>query len=135
MPLFEETTRSAEELLRPYLDAALTLAVPNPDDSAAPLVPLFTLFYTQTPAPSMPSSDSSRSVLGVTDSLPILPEVADSATSQAEVLFWKTVELLKGAGCRPRSRKEDDGEEANEEVEIDSFWPPLDMVDDPSEDW
>ncbi|OSX60621.1 hypothetical protein POSPLADRAFT_1147731 [Postia placenta MAD-698-R-SB12] len=135
MPLLEETTRSAEELLRPYLDAALTLAVPNPDDSAAPLVPLFTMFYTQTPAPSMPSSDSSRSVLRVTDSLPILPEVADSATSQAEVLFWKAVELLKGAGCRPRPRKEDDGEEANEEVEIDSFWPPLDMVDDPSEDW
>ena len=66
----------------------------------------------------------------------LVSEKADSSAISAEALFWKSVEALKAAGRRPK-RKPEDGEEMGEdvEVEVDSFWPPLDILDDPSEEW
>lgn len=63
----------------------------------------------------------------------LISEQADSATANAEALFWKAAEALGAAGIRPKRTPEAEGEEV--EVDVDSFWPPLDMIDDPSEDW
>ncbi len=139
MPLSEETSRTAEELLRPYLDAALTLSKPAVEsDGQLPVQLLFELFYIQRTSAKPMSSASvdipAASVIIVPDGPPKLAELADDATTQAENIFWKAVESLKAAGCRPR-RQSPDGEEAQDESVIDSFWPPLDAVDDPSDDW
>lgn len=40
---------------------------------------------------------------------------------------------MGAAGIRPKRKPEAEGEDV--EVDVDSFWPPLDMIDDPSEDW
>ncbi|KAH9843639.1 FAD/NAD-P-binding domain-containing protein [Rhodofomes roseus] len=138
LPLLEQTTRSAEALLRPYVDATLSLTVP---DSASPTStqPLFTLFYIEHPdlPPSSSAASESQipSILAPLRSSTLLPEQADSATTNAETLFWKAVSALKAAGRRPKRRTGEGEEEGEEEVEVEGFWPPLDIVDDPEEDW
>ena len=136
LPLLGSATASAESLLRPYLDATLTLAVPDTATSA-PLEPLFTVFYIEHPdASDVATAAPSPSVLRAAPSSTLISEQADSATANAEALFWKAVEALKAAGRRPKQRVQD-GEDGGGklEVDVDSFWPPLDIMDDPSEDW
>ncbi|KAH9928951.1 GDP dissociation inhibitor-domain-containing protein [Fomitopsis serialis] len=138
LPLLDQTASSAEALLRPYLDATLGLAVPapTPTSTPTPAEPLFTLFYIEHPDPSTSDADShSSSVLRPASTSPLLPEQADSATTGAEALFWRAVEGLKAAGRRPRRRVGEGEDASEEEVEVEGFWPPLDVVDDPSEDW
>ncbi|KAI0959198.1 hypothetical protein AcW1_004099 [Taiwanofungus camphoratus] len=133
MPLPDASMQTTEELLRPYLDATLSLADTQQTDEA-PIEPLFSLFYTEHPSAPIAQDnavDSPSSVLVTPARSPVLPELADAATSMAEKMFRKAVEVLQSAGRRPRA----EGSEVEDvEVEVESFWPPLDIVDD-GEDW
>lgn len=99
--------------------------------SPAPPEPLFAVFYIE--HPDAPAAAPSSSVLRAAPSSTLISEQADSATVNAEALFWKAVEMLKAAGRRPKRAPEVGGEEL--EADVDSFWPPLDAIEDPSEDW
>ena len=135
LPLLDATTASAEALLRPYLDATLTLDVTDPA-SPAPPEPLFTVFYIEHPDTHVDATATpSPSVLKAGPNSTLISERADSGTANAEALFWKAVEALKTAGRRPMRKQEEDQDLGEVEAEVDSFWPPLDIVDDPSEDW
>ena len=137
--------------MRPYLEATLTLTVPPtapPDSSAAS--PLFTVFYIHSPVASHSEISTDGSDVIVTPPCPqFLPVIADSATKDAETIFWRAVEKLRAAGVRRtlptegELKREGEAEEelekgAEETSEVDAFWPPLDAVDDEasgSDDW
>ncbi|OJT07504.1 Rab proteins geranylgeranyltransferase component A [Trametes pubescens] len=143
---------SAEELLRPYLDATLTLAAPLsvPSDSQ-PIAPIFTVFYIHHSAPPHPPpalSTASSEIIVAHPHTSLLPEIADAATQHAEAMFWKAVEMLgrrspvreSGSTDEVEGKNEEGGEkEAEEESdpgEIDSFWPPLDAAEvESADDW
>ncbi|KAJ2984837.1 hypothetical protein NUW54_g10361 [Trametes sanguinea] len=130
---------SAEQLLRPYLRAALTLTVP-PSASAEtqPAEPLFAVFYIQHPvsSPLSASSEADSDIIVTPPCTPLLPAIADAATQNAEAMFWRAVEQLTGQGKpEERDEKEEKGSEDDSEA-IDSFWPPLDAAEaEISEDW
>ncbi|KAI0084188.1 GDP dissociation inhibitor-domain-containing protein [Irpex rosettiformis] len=137
MPLIDEqdTTETAEQLLRPYLNATLSLGSRSPEMSAA-LEPLFTLFYTQltprnysTPGDAEPLS----SIIHSGSYAAYLPEIADSASINAEKMFWRAVKALKALGKYPQRSQEGEEEKAGE-VEVESMWPPLEYVED-NDDW
>ncbi|KAI0706927.1 FAD/NAD(P)-binding domain-containing protein [Cerioporus squamosus] len=148
LPLSPESTSSssAEELLRPYLEAALSLTVPPSSPSGTPpATSLFSLYYIHNiPASVSPSSsDNSSGIIIAPPCRPHLPAIADEATEHAETMFWKAVEQLKAAGVQRTVPKEEveKGGDAVEKAEleessqeIDSFWPPLDAIDDESSD-
>lgn len=128
--------------MRPYLDAALSLTAP-PSRDTTPATPLFTVFYTHNSTLSRPSptATSSLNAIVVPPATPLLPQIADAATGNAEGVFWKAVEQLKAAGVRRSIVQESfgkakEGEEevtcAEESQDIDSFWPPLDASEDDS---
>ncbi|KAH9921562.1 FAD/NAD-P-binding domain-containing protein [Epithele typhae] len=132
-------TSSAEELIKPYLDATLSLtAPPSADGSAA--VPLFTVFYYQHAVNDTPSS--STELTGVVLTPPCtqdLASIADSATQHAEGMFWTAVGQLKAAGVKrgkvPTGRMAtEEVEEEGQPEEIDALWPPLDAADEEAMD-
>ena len=128
MSLLEATTQSAEELLRPYLDATLSLAVSTSPDSPA-VEPLFSLYYIEHPPRA---ADDHTGALIVPPGAPPFPEVADSVATRAEGVFWKAVDALKALGVQPRAQDEGDGE-SSVQAEVDAFWPPLDSLPDEDE--
>ncbi|KAI0329920.1 FAD/NAD(P)-binding domain-containing protein [Cubamyces sp. BRFM 1775] len=147
LPLPSSTSNpSAEELLRPYLDAALTLtAPPSASSEVQPADPLFTVSYIHHPvSTSVPSdsADADSDIIITPPCTPLLPVIADVATQNAEAMFWRAVRRLKGT-WEPEKRDCVDGEkdEATDkdggEVDgIDSFWPPLDVADvESADDW
>ncbi|CDO78059.1 hypothetical protein BN946_scf184826.g4 [Trametes cinnabarina] len=124
---------SAEELLKPYLRAALTLTVPPsalPDTQ--PCEPLFTVFYIHHPASApttSPSPETDPNIIMTPPCTRLLPAIADAATENAEAMFWIAVERLTGKGQpEGESEKEEKGPEGDSKV-IDSFWPPLDVAE------
>ena len=132
LPLLDDSirTQSAEELLRPYLDAALSL---TSQSSGETINTLFTVYYKQHPRkPFSPltTTDIAPLVSPPSDAIH-LPEIGDSLVPSAEATFWQAVEQLKAAGCRPQT-KEGDEVDARE---IDGMWPPLEYVDEDQEDW
>ncbi|PIL36591.1 hypothetical protein GSI_00280 [Ganoderma sinense ZZ0214-1] len=142
LPITELETSNPEELLRPYLDATLSLTAP-PARETVPATPLFTVFYTHNPTlrRASPPESSLSSVIITPSPTPLLPAIADAATGNAEAMFWKAVEQLKAAGVRRSVVKESFGKvkeggdgpaEVEESQEVDSFWPPLDATEDDS---
>ncbi|GJE83975.1 FAD/NAD(P)-binding domain-containing protein [Phanerochaete sordida] len=142
MPLVEEGLgqRSAEELLQPFLEATLTLCQSEPVQEGSPsaVQPLFTLYYQQHPysksSPGDNPPDSSPLLSEPLDSAH-LPEIADGMTTSAEVTFWRALELLKAAGCKPQRKSEDGEADSQDAPEIDSLWPPLEFVQEDEEEW
>ncbi|KAL6304085.1 GDP dissociation inhibitor-domain-containing protein [Sparassis latifolia] len=129
----EARTQTAEHLLRPYVDATLSLTT-RPSDCDAPHA-LFTLFYIQQPPTSSPSVEAHSALLLTPPCAPLMSERGDSAATEAETMFWKAVGALKAAGRRPRAK---DGEEAgrDEARDVGAFWPPLDAAaDETGDDW
>ncbi|OCH86038.1 FAD/NAD(P)-binding domain-containing protein [Obba rivulosa] len=117
----DEYSSSAEELMRPYLDATLSLTTSASDVAgASPAQPLFTLFYIQQLPPSPASTDATSTTLVTPPATSLISELADAATEQAEKIFWRAAELLNA------SRKSEDAKK----VEVESFWPPLDVIED-----
>ena len=141
MPLLNNDTPSqtAEELLRPYLDATLTLASTG-SPSSGDLQPLFTMFYTRHPngtVPGNPENSSSLSpILHTKPYAPHLPEIADSAATNGEAIFWDTIKALKTLDRHPGRKNGDDSGEDNIGMgrEVDSFWPPLEYIEE-NDDW
>ncbi|KAI0676664.1 FAD/NAD(P)-binding domain-containing protein [Trametes maxima] len=137
---------SAEQVLRPYLDAALSLtAPPSVSSDTQPAVPLFTLFYNHYPAALPQASFGGPDIIIAPPCTPLLPTIADVATQNAETMFWAAVKKL-GTVHRKVATREASGdrkaEDANEKdteegpEAIDSFWPPLDAAeDDSADDW
>lgn len=147
-----EQSHSAEELLRPYLDATLTLTAPPPTSpDPQPTTPLFTVFYIHHPAPPHPPPTPSTPGAGIIVAPPhtsLLPEIADEATQHAEAMFWKAVETLgrrppvressstDGVEVKSEESREKEAEEDSDSGEIDSFWPPLDAAEvESADDW
>ena len=132
IPLLDEEARAQtpERLLRPYLDATLTITLPAAPDHTPQ--PLFTLYYVQHPA-TVPASSNSESAPILPDPfIPLhVPEMADSTIGVAEATFWKAVEQLKAAGRRPQLKEGPSGDGTSDT--IDSFWPPLDIVEEEDE--
>lgn len=130
---------AAEKILRPYLDATLTLTDSTED---TPTKPIFAVFYLQRYGASMPPSHSasslgdepSSSTILVTPSLPPdLVHLSDAASTNAEASFWEVANMLK---CRNPAGDRDEGGDGNNGSVPDSFWPPiLDSEDDEDEQW
>lgn len=137
LPLLHDAgqARSPEDLLRPYLDATLTPSQTTEDKTPQPNQPLFTVFYKQHPVLSTASSvnEDAAPLLSLPSDSIHLPEIGDLMVGSAEITFWKAIEQLKMAGRKPQ-RKEKEGEQEGAQ-DIDSFWPPLEVVDDESEEW
>ncbi|KAI0337560.1 FAD/NAD(P)-binding domain-containing protein [Trametopsis cervina] len=139
MPLSNDAgvTQTPEVLLRPYLDATLTLTSPGPSEQRNAIAPLFTLFYMQhsvIPSRSADSPDLSPTIQYTAPYAPHLPEIGDSAATIAESIFWRAVESLKAMGRHPERTDGGSDMEASTTHQIDSFWPPLEYVDE-GEDW
>ncbi|KAH9887595.1 FAD/NAD-P-binding domain-containing protein [Cubamyces lactineus] len=136
---------SAEALLRPYLDAALTLTAPlSASSEVRPAEPLFTVFYIHHPASTSSLSDSADTDPGIIitpSCTTLLPAIADAATQNAEAMFWKAVRRLKGTQELKTSvsvdgEKDEETEKDGEFDGIESFWPPLDVADvESADDW
>jgi hypothetical protein len=118
IPLLEPTSSSPELILKPYLDATLSLTA-----AESPTEPLFTTYYIQHPSRSSvvssPISNSSMPTVLVTPSpTTLLTESSDSAATNAEAVFWEAVHTLKSLGILPRV------DNANpEQGDVESFWP------------
>ncbi|KAI0637611.1 GDP dissociation inhibitor-domain-containing protein [Trametes polyzona] len=147
---------SSEDLLRPYLDATLTLTVPpTAPAETQPATPLFTVFYTHHPGQGMSrSADTDMGIIVAPPHTSLITALADEATQNAEDMFWRAIERL-GKGKRPPSETqvEEHGEAKDSETDaemekekgdgeeevtgvVDSFWPPLDVAEvETSEDW
>ncbi len=129
MPNIELQSDSAEILLKPYLDALLTLVAL--DDEAQQHAPPFSLFYFEHPDPNLSANASLEPPIYVPSSWTYLSEIADSAASTAEGVFWKAIGVLKEAGVKPHVAK-DSGEDSGE---VESFWPPLGDMEESVDEW
>lgn len=138
MPLNGSTSSaSPESLLKPYLDAMLALTIAS--SPSTPTEPLFTTYYiqnlsslqppsTEPPSESLPTRPAGRpsTVLITPTPSTLLPESADSATTNAEAVFWEAVKTLKSLSPSADTREED----------IETFWPPVEAdPDEVVEDW
>lgn len=126
MTLTDTPQSSAESLLRPYLDAVLSLT-----PSASPPQPLFTAFYIQHPT-ATPKETPNGSIPWLVTPSPayILTEACDSAAENAEAVFWKAVPLLQR-----RRHATTSGETIDK---IETFWPTASQGDgeeDVDGDW
>lgn len=97
-----DSSASTEMILKPYLDAIISLSKSPSSTSvdteaASASDPLFTMYYTQHPTltPTLATSNTSPTVL-VSPPIPYdLAECADAASTAAEALFLKIVEVHK----------------------------------------
>ncbi len=129
MPLLGDQSggsHSPEELLRPYLDATLSLTRTSEHPESA--LPLVTLFYEQSPREGPENNSTEASLmLSTPPHSRYLPEVADSAARNAEGTFWRALEVLKSAGRLPGDK--------NSEEAVENFWPPLEYVNGEDDEW
>jgi len=130
MPNVELQSDSAEILLKPYLDALLTLTVAS-GDATQQFAPPFSLFYFEHPDSDVSADSSSESFIHIPTSWTYLTETADSAASTAEEVFWKAIGVLKAAGVKPHVAK-DSGVDSGE---VESFWPPLGDMEESVDEW
>lgn len=133
-------TQSPEGLLRPYLDATLSLLSPRSPETNVALSPVFSLFYMQhcrVPETKAQSAvNLSPGILYSESYSPFLPEIADSAATQGESMFWSAVRALKAAERYPQQTDRGGDVDAIQDLprEVESFWPPLEHMED-EEDW
>jgi len=134
LPLTEEPEESIspETLLKPYLDALLSLTV---DRARPPIEPLFTTFYLERPGSSLPTpsnvdASTGNGIGGSTYIVPAaspfsaLPDLPDDAAGLAEGTFMEAVKVL-------RKYRRLEGEEDGDEV---TFWPPLQAEENDDDD-
>ena len=141
------SSASTETILKPYLDAIISLS----KSSSSPSVnseailasdPLFTMYYTQHPTltPTPATSNTSPTIL-VSPPIPYdLAECADAASTAAESLFLRTVEVHKArhpeAWVVGTTGDKEVGSGGDVFEEIKAFWPPLDgEPDEEVEEW
>lgn len=126
IPLLEPSS-SPETVLKPYVDAILSLTTMASSDT--PAEPLFWIYYNQNLSPSISSNISPPSSLHIPPTVLItplpsilLPETSDSAATNAEAVFH---EALKSLQPKAESAHVD----AQDTV---PFWPPIEG--DPGEE-
>lgn len=130
LPTIPEESVSPETLLRPYLDALLSLA------SSPPLTPLFTTFYLEVPEPvahDTPEEGAAPSTTPTTDTYLVpprltaasLPDIPDKATYIAEAAFQEAVKALRSLA--PTG-------DGDEEEPVD-FWPSLPVEEEDDDEW
>lgn len=130
MPLLPTNgeNKSAENLLRPYLDATLSLTTSLSERTEIARATL-AIFYKQSSAkPPAELQDARPSCIYNSPYSPYLPEAADSAAVNGEDMFWRAVKMLKAAGRLSHGTEGKDSD-------VDSFWPPLDYVEEDGEEW
>jgi Rab proteins geranylgeranyltransferase component A len=137
LPENEVPSQSAEALLKPYLDATLSLVSPASDT----VQPLFTLFYLQLSGSTSSETrgDSIPVALPIrytTSYQPHLPEIGDSAATIGESNFWEVVKALESLGRHPGHITDDEQGEGGDGAvrKVESFWPPLEYIEE-SEEW
>ncbi|EMD31811.1 hypothetical protein CERSUDRAFT_119383 [Gelatoporia subvermispora B] len=128
----DEKTSSAEELLKPYLNATMSLIAPSisEEGSALPIQPIFTLFFIQNPLSAPPASDAASTILVPPPVTSLVSELADAATENAEQVFWKAAQTITSARAERKPQGGEGKGETPKDIEVDSFWPPLDVIDD-----
>ncbi|KAF8914120.1 GDP dissociation inhibitor-domain-containing protein [Gymnopilus junonius] len=115
-----------EALLTPYLNAVMRLST---DPSKAPIKPIFTIFYLESPTPPVPGSHSENHTAPNTYLVPpplptaSLPDVGDESALIAETTFLEAVKVLRKIGGH-----------AEEAVDDIPFWPPLPADEDNDDD-
>jgi hypothetical protein len=116
----EDSGVSPETVLRPYLDAVLTLT-----EGDQPIKSPFSLFYTQLEHGLSSAREDRWSVPQIAT---LISECADSATVVAEEMFRASVRVLEDL------KRERGAEVAEEAI---PFWPSLEDEggDDEVEDW
>ncbi|TFK43332.1 GDP dissociation inhibitor-domain-containing protein [Crucibulum laeve] len=127
LPVLSSTTVKPEDILRPYLDAVLTLA----HDAEHPPKPLFTTFYMENPsrATQSPDVDSSSYLVVPQADISALPDRPDIMTEHAETVFQMAVRMLR----RETSSAMGDGD-VESSLKQD-FWPPLPDDEAESQEW
>lgn len=134
-------TSTAEEVIKPYLDATMALTRPStsnllPEDSECndqPQQPLFSACYFEHPESAIgpgqslendtdPSPTSPKTAIAVPALSPSLQfsEAPDIAAVNAEKVFWEVVNSLKAV----QPGDGDDG--SSVDFSVESFWPPAD---------
>lgn len=130
MPLLESPTSSPEAVLKPYLDATLSLTTPPSPES------LFSTYYIQNISPA-PLSDTPlasgsnllATVLITPPPLTLLPESSESAADNAEAIFHEAVRTLNSLQPGVEGADGLDGE-------IELFWPPINGdPEEEAEEW
>jgi Rab proteins geranylgeranyltransferase component A len=134
MPILDSVDTSPELLLRPYLEATLSLAV-TPTLTSAP-APLFTIFYVQhSPPNEVPTTVTATSKYLVTPSPShLLSESLDSAATNAEAVFRDAISILKHS-LETVETQENAINTDMEAEEIVPFWPTLSDNDGDTDDW
>jgi len=118
---------TAESLLKPYLDALMSLPV---NSTKKPIQPLFSTFYLEIVPPSTTSTSQTLGTASETYLIPAplsvvpLPDVPDEATLIAEQTFTEASKILR----RLSKTKEDN------DAEI-LFWPPLPVDEEEDNEW
>ncbi|KAH8106336.1 FAD/NAD(P)-binding domain-containing protein [Cristinia sonorae] len=140
MALITEPLQSAEEIMRPYLNATLSLASPRSEPEREATIseplsvqPLHTVFYIEHPEPSpssSPEGTGSHLVYSPPPNSTMMPELADSAVANAEKMFWKITKVLQEIKQKRRGV-----EEGGAETVIESFWPPISDTSVVDQDW
>ncbi|KDQ65124.1 hypothetical protein JAAARDRAFT_188375 [Jaapia argillacea MUCL 33604] len=132
----------AKAILTPYVNATMALTK-RPSSGDVVSDPIFTLFYIQNQllpsnsenevTPPLPDLETCFTTPPIS---PTLSECADSAAMNAEKLFWKAVNALKGHPTHTPGQGEEIPE-GQDLVEIESFWPPLETIvdDEGDESW
>lgn len=128
MPLLEPPSSSPESILKPYLDATLSLTLSSSQNP--PTEPLFTTYYIQhINPPSSPVLDSTSTVLVTPPPSILLPESSDSAATTAEAVFREAVRTLRPLHPTADSVNLDEGQ-------VETFWPPVDGdPEEEAEEW
>jgi hypothetical protein len=133
MPILEQQSSSPETILKPYLDATLSLTVTSPDSLTEPL---FSTYYIQKLPPASSSKPSSpllsdlpSTVLITPPPSTLLPESSDSAATNAEAVFHEAIRTLKSIQETLESVNLDEGED-------EPFWPLIEgNPDEEAEEW
>jgi RAB protein geranylgeranyltransferase component A len=132
MPV-HDSTRCPESLLKPYLDATLSLT--GDTTVTSPIQSLFTAFYVQhTLSPDMHSAMNTSSNIFVTPSpSPLLVESLDAAATNAEAVFWEVLDMAK---LRQEPADSQTGRSGEMHIgEIGRFWPSLRTDVEDAEEW
>ncbi|KAM6495747.1 FAD/NAD-P-binding domain containing protein [Amanita muscaria] len=120
LPISSGEEISPEALLKPYLEATISLAADNSNSGREPLLTTFYLEHIY--RTSIPDADQSCLMTPPVNS-ERLPEAPDMAATNAEEVFWKAIRLL---------RTNSDDQEGKGMVE--DFWPPTSQEDEVDEE-
>ncbi|PPQ70130.1 hypothetical protein CVT24_003877 [Panaeolus cyanescens] len=121
-PLSEdlEDSTTAEDVLKPYVDAILSLST-NP--SSGPIDPLFSVSYLEySPQELTNTTNESTYIIVPPPAIASLADICDELTVDAEATFKAAIQVLRQLSPRE-----------NDDDEYPPFWPPLPVEEEDNE--